>query len=129
MPAQDELSARVAELAPAIARDPRPAPALRVGAMGHRTLPDGAEARVTAAVNRVLAAIRASALAATAEAEVAARFQGPLDLVLVSPFAQGADQIIATAAEEIGYRLGAVLPFEESAYEKTFDLEGADGAL
>lgn len=129
MSAQDELNALVAEFAPQIARDPRPAPVLRVGAMGHRTLPDRAEMRVTAAVNRVLGAIRAAALAATTEPEVAARFQGPLDLVLISPFAQGADQIIATAAEETGYRLGAVLPFEEAEYEKTFDLDGADGAL
>ena len=67
MLASNSLNALVAEHAPQIARDPRPTPTLRVGAMGHRTLPPGAEPRVTAAVERVLAAIRVSALAAVAD--------------------------------------------------------------
>ena len=45
---------------------------------------------------------------------------------LLSPLAEGADQLIAAAALDAGWRLGAVLPFDQSAYAATFDLPDAD---
>jgi len=129
MLARDDLAKLMAQLAPRIARDPRPAPALRVGAMGHRELPPGAEARALAAVEGMLAAIRTAADAALAEPTIGARFSGVLELSVVTPLAQGADQIIAIAGEKAGCRIGAILPFDAADYEATFDLAGADEAL
>ena len=129
MLARDDLSRLVVQLAPEIARDPRPAPSLRVGAMGHRALPPGAEPRALAAVEGVLAAIRAAANTALSESDIRARFSGKLELTVISPLAQGADQIIATAGEKTGCRIGAILPFGVADYEATFDLAGADEAL
>ncbi len=129
MLANDELATWVARFAPEIARDPRPQPVLRVGAMGHRQLPEGAEARVTAATQVVLKAIRDAALAALSEPDVAARFHGEPELSVISPMAEGADQIIAWVGEKLGYRIGAILPFCVDDYEKTFDLPHADAAI
>ncbi len=129
MLAKDELTTLIARLAPTIARDPRPAPALRVGAMGHRQLPANSEARVVTTTQTVLRTIRDAAVAALAEPGVARRFNGPPELSVISPLAEGADQIIAWVGEKLGYRIGAILPFGVSDYEKTFDLPGSDAAV
>ena len=88
---------------------PDGSPAIRVAAIGHREIAPHLKARVAAAVAQVLTDIRTGA-------------QGAPRLVLVSPLAQGADQLIATAALELGYRLEAVLPAEPASYERTFGL-------
>jgi class 3 adenylate cyclase len=84
-------------------------PAIRVAAIGHREIAPHLKTRVAAAVAQVLTDIRTGA-------------QGAPRLVLVSPLAQGADQLIAIAALELGYRLEAVLPAEPADYERTFGL-------
>ena len=53
----------------------------------------------------------------------------PPRLVLVSPLAQGADQLIATTALALGYRLEAVLPASAADYERTFDRETAQADI
>ena len=125
MPVKDDLAAFAAHAAPEIARDPRPRPVLRVGAMGHRRF-GGREAHVAAGVDAALAAIRAAAAEALKEPATAARFSGELDLVVLSPLAEGADQMIAAAGRKLDYRLGAILPFAAGDYEKTFDLDDAE---
>jgi adenylate cyclase len=84
-------------------------PAIRVAAIGHRKIAPQLKGRVAAAVQRVLSDIRSGA-------------QDAPRLVLVSPLAQGADQLITTMALELGYRLEAVLPAEPADYERTFGL-------
>lgn len=84
-------------------------PAIRVAAIGHRQIAPQFEAGVAAAVKQALAGVRAGAQAAPR-------------LVLVSPLAQGADQLIAMTALELGYRLEAILPSEVADYEQTFGL-------
>ncbi|HEX4026852.1 MAG TPA: adenylate/guanylate cyclase domain-containing protein [Rhizomicrobium sp.] len=89
---------------------PDDSPALRVAAIGHREISPLLKARVAAAAKQVLTDIRDGA-------------QGASRLVLVSPLAQGADQLIATTALELGYRLEAVLPAPPTDYERTFGLD------
>lgn len=87
-----------------------------VAAIGHRLIPPEVRARVAETVERVLSDIRAGAEGVSATLPV------PAKLVLVSPLAQGADQLIAASALLLGYRLAAVLPAAEAEYERTFDL-------
>lgn len=129
MLAKDELTHLVARLAPQIANDPRPAPVLRVGAMGHRQFPHGGEALASAVAETVLASIRNAVLAALAEPETAARFDGAPELTVISPLAEGADQLVAAAGQKTGYRIGAILPFDVADYERTFDLSGAEASI
>jgi adenylate cyclase len=82
-------------------------PILRIAAIGHRRIAPQLKARVTATIRRVLSDIRDGA---------------PCRLVLVSPLAQGADQMITATALELGYRLEAVLPGTPADYEGTFGL-------
>ncbi len=83
---------------------------LVAGAIGRRRLGAGAELGLRSSVMRVLAAISGGAGAPAS---------------LLSPLAEGADQLIAAAALDAGWRLGAVLPFEPAAYAATFDLPDA----
>lgn len=89
---------------------------VRVAAIGHRLIAPEVQARVARTVERVLSGIRAGLEAVPAMPPV------PVKLVLVSPLAQGADQLIATTALAMGYRLAAVLPAAQADYERTFDL-------
>ncbi len=84
-------------------------PALRVAAIGHRRIAPQLRAGVAAAVRRVLSDIRDGAIEAPR-------------LVLVSPLAQGADQMITMTALGLGFRLEAVLPARPDNYERTFGL-------
>jgi hypothetical protein len=83
---------------------------LIAGAIGRRRLGPGADEGVARAVRQVLAALSAGAG------------------TVVSPLAEGADQLIASTALDAGWRIGAVLPFDRTAYAATFDLEDADAA-
>ena len=94
--------------------------AIRIAAIGHRVIAPEVRARVASTVERVLLDIRAAV-------EVIARTSSaPIKLVVVSPLAQGADQLIATSAMTAGYRLAAVLPAAQAEYERTFDLGTQD---
>ena len=107
------------------ARPPRPSPFLRVAVTGHRPRPDRSldidEVRQACAATFVDLAVCLSKLNNPAFAGV------PPTLALVSPLAEGADQIAAdgffeaTFPDEVNRRLEAVLPFGLEAYANTFD--------
>ena len=89
---------------------------IRIAAIGHRLIAPEVRMRVARTVERILSDIRAAA-------EVIPQpSPDPVKLVVVSPMAQGADQLIATSALALGYRLAAVLPAAQAEYERTFDL-------
>jgi adenylate cyclase len=89
--------------------------ALRIAALGHRIISPKTRDAVARAVKHILVSVREGAL----------RPDGP-DLVVISPLAQGADQIIAGAGLALGYQLQAILPGPQSDYERTFDLGETD---
>ncbi len=101
---------------------PRPRITLRVGATGHR-------AKALEAVDQnVLRETVRTALRRIAEhtREVAGEGEGDYSadlprLVMVSALAEGADQLLAEVALELGYELDAPLPFERDEYKKDFD--------
>jgi hypothetical protein len=98
--------------------EPSPSNALRVAAIGHRIISPKTLDRVTRAADHILAAI----------AQGAARTDGP-DLVVLSPLAQGADQLIAGVGLRQNYQLQAILPGPQADYELTFDLGEADDEI
>ena len=91
-------------------------PSLRIGVSGHRVppkLPEESEAPLRAHIDRILAAIAATARKAnTASA-----------LVIVSSLAEGSDRIVAAAGLAAGFALQAVLPFEKAEYERDFETQ------
>ncbi|MFL6722078.1 MAG: hypothetical protein ACJ8FT_09800 [Sphingomonas sp.] len=107
---------------------------LSVGVTGHRADMLSAE-RLPALRQRIRDTL---ALLAAAGAELLEKHRdcfaaGPLHLRFVSPVADGADQIAAEVALELGWELQAVLPFERSAYRASLANHGAreriDGLL
>lgn len=105
-----------------MARPPRIPFALAIGVTGHRIDAITAEAvphverRVAEAFD--LLACQARALAAR-EADMFA--ESPPTITLVSPLADGADQIAAEVALGRDFRLQAILPFERKVYLADFD--------
>ncbi|MEP6982145.1 MAG: hypothetical protein ABI853_00690 [Sphingomicrobium sp.] len=99
---------------------------LSVGVTGHRAdmLANGSGAVLRDRISQTLALI------ASAGADLLARERGcfapgPCQLRFVSPVADGADQIAAEVALELGWELQAILPFERSAYRNSLPNEGA----
>ena len=111
-------------------RPPRLPPVLNIGVTGHRSqaLAAGDIDALRRRIGDVLQAIfdRADALR---DSEPELFTDDPPSLVFVSPLADGADQISAEVALDLGFELHAVLPFERSAYRTTLEhgsLEGFD---
>lgn len=113
---------------------PRPPFVLTVGVTGHRSDALAGD-DVDALRGRLMAAltlIRDAALATHADQ---GRWfaPGPPRLEFVSPLADGADQIAAECALELGFRLHAVLPFDRAPYREELAGNGAlarfDGLL
>ncbi len=107
---------------------------ITVGVTGHRSDALAGEG-VGALRDRLMAAltlITDSALATYAE-QGQWFAQGPPSLQFVSPLADGADQIAAECALELGYKLHAVLPFERDSYRSELagngELERFDALL
>ncbi len=107
---------------------------ITVGVTGHRSDALAGEG-VGALRDRLMAAltlITDSALATHAE-QGQWFAQGPPSLQFVSPLADGADQIAAECALELGYKLHAVLPFERDSYRSELagngELERFDALL
>ncbi|MEI7790272.1 MAG: hypothetical protein WCJ15_03760, partial [Alphaproteobacteria bacterium] len=88
---------------------------LRIAAIGHRVISFKNRDAVAHSVRHILAAID----------QGGARPEG-LELAVISPLAQGADQLIASAGLEQGFRLQAILPAAQADYEKTFNLGDFD---
>jgi len=101
---------------------PRPHLALRVGVTGHRlvrlTEPDVDAAAVRAQVQSVLAEIHRVATAVGRD--FGAVYSGPPLLRLISPLAEGTDQMVADTALEMGYVLHVPLPCLPAIYTRGF---------
>src|SRR5258708_23538825 len=97
---------------------PPPVPfVLSVGVTGHRAdvLPAGSEERLRKRIGETLALV-ASAGADLLGDERECFAAEPCKLRFISPIADGADQIAAEVALELGWELQLVLPFERSVY-------------
>ncbi len=106
---------------------PPPVPfVLAVGVTGHRAevLPEGS---VPVLRERVRDVLRQIELAGhdLIEKERDCFSTDPPKLRFVSPIADGADQIAAEVALELGWDLQAILPFERSAYRASLANDGA----
>jgi hypothetical protein len=98
---------------------PRPTLGLSVGITGHRELAAGSTAALELLVGELLAEI------ADAVHDVGRRFPTMFvdtapDLVLLSQFARGADQLASRVGRRHGYHLRAVLPFAPQEYATDF---------
>src|SRR5881275_574780 len=109
----------------------RPAPprlsfVLSVGVTGHRAdvLLEGSIKRLRARIRDVLRLI-AEAGTELAEHEAGLFAAQPVQRRFISPIADGADQIAAEVALELGWELQLVLPFERSVYRASLGNHGA----
>ena len=100
--------------------------ALTVGVTGHRlrALADGRPAAIGDEIRQALDAIEREALALF-KREAGLFAASPPTLTLVSPLADGADQIAAEAGMARGWRLQTVLPFDRATYVRDFSGDGA----
>ena len=120
----------------ALQHPPRAPLVLRVGVVGHRPdpkkrpNPDVAALRETCRelllhIQDTFGGVATSHrdLFAEPPARVEGNVEGspPCGLRLVSALAEGADQWVAGEAQQLGYELQVVLPFERQEYEKDFD--------
>jgi hypothetical protein len=122
------LARALRDAAPRIAVEPRPHPALRVGGIGHRAIAGDKIGPIKTTLHNVFAIIRETANAALAQEATGKWFAGALDCAVITPLAEGADRLIARAGTGQGWRLGAVLPFPQADYERTFDLDPSNRA-
>src|SRR4051812_18030375 len=99
---------------------------LSVGVTGHRAdmLPDGSVGVLRDRIRRTLELI-ASAGADLLAKEPKCFAAGPCELRFVSPIADGADQIAAEVALELGWELQVITPFDRSAYRASLANDGA----
>jgi hypothetical protein len=110
-----------------VGRHPPPVPlVLSVGVTGHRAdaLPDGTEELMRERLREILRLI-GDAGRDLLERERDCFDSAPARLRLVSPVADGADQIAAEVALELGWELQAILPFSRAAYRATLANEEA----
>ena len=108
-------------------RGPPPIPfVLSVGVTGHRAdmLPPGSEELLRKRIGEILAVV-ASGGADLLEMERDCFAIGPSRRRFISPIADGADQLAAEVALELGWELQVVLPFERSAYRASLANHGA----
>lgn len=110
-----------------VSKGPPPVPfVLCVGVTGHRAevLPEGnlpvLRERIRDALQRI-----AECGQALLEAERSCFAREPARLRFVSPIADGADQIAADAALELGWELQAVLPFDRATYRASLASDAA----
>ena len=115
------MNARLARMPPA-RTPPRPHPALRVGVTGHRLNrllePDVDLPGLLTQIRTALSTVRAAAEKAASDyGEV---YSGPPLLRLISPLAEGSDQLVANEALELGYSLHVPLPCSAERYTAAF---------
>jgi hypothetical protein len=101
---------------------PRPYPAIRAGVVGHRlaALMDGGTdiATLRATLRTILNQIQAAARDIAGQyPEI---FAGPARLRVISPLAEGTDQIVAAEALSLGYALHVPLPCPSATYLSAF---------
>jgi hypothetical protein len=117
------LARALRDVAPQIAAEPRPQPALRVGGIGRRKIAPDRLPAIDATLRKIFAILRESAEVALQKKETSQWFSGALDCAVITPLAEGADRLIACAGMAEKWKLGAVLPFPQAGYEQTFDLQ------
>jgi len=107
---------------PASNSPPRLPFALTIGVTGHRlgALADGRQAPIGDEIALALDTVEAEALALF-NRERALFATAPPVLTLVSPLADGADQMAAQAGLDRGWRLQSILPFDRATYIRDFD--------
>jgi hypothetical protein len=98
---------------------------LSVGVTGHRADIIGAGADALGTRIRDTLLLIAEAGAALLERERDCFAPGPPRLRFVSPIADGADQIAAQIALDLGWELQAILPFERATYRASLANDGA----
>ncbi len=103
---------------------PRLSFALAVGVTGHRldTIPADALPLIERRLGEALDLLAEEARA-LAKREAAVFADREATLTLVSPLADGADQLAADAALARGFRLQAILPFDRQTYLADFDAD------
>jgi len=105
-----------------VSNPPRPELALTLGITGHRVLEPATRAMLSTTLDALLARVAYKVRTiGTAHTDVFAPVAPAL--TLLSPLAEGTDQIAAEAALAQGYALHAVLPFARAEYAR--DFEGA----
>jgi len=99
---------------------------LSVGVTGHRadSLPKGSAERLRNQIRDVLLLVADAGLALLLK-EKDCFASAPLRLRFVSPIADGADQIAAEVALELGWELQVVLPFGRGEYRASLANQGA----
>lgn len=110
------------------AHPPKARLALRIGVTGHRLNKlSGQQEEVLAAQTRAALQAIADAVATIGgEAHDLGCFKdAPPLLRVISPLAEGADRIVATAGRDLGFELQAVLPFPSADYERDFKSEAS----
>jgi hypothetical protein len=107
---------------PPVVTPPRPRPALRIGVTGHRLnrlLEPGVDLdALRAQVRTALSTVRAAVEQAASDYDQV--YAGPPQLRLISPLAEGADQLVASEALELGYALHVPLPCLPEIYTAAF---------
>ena len=116
---EDETGGRVRHAGP-----PRLPFALTVGVTGHRleAIPAARRADVERRIGETLERLEGQARALLCREQELFSPEQPV-FTLVSPLAEGADQMAAEAALARGWRLQAVLPFDREAYVSDFNDE------
>lgn len=108
---------------------PRPAPAIRVGVVGHRDLDGVDRTAVRESVSRFFDGLRNAVDEALATLDQAMSpdpyVRAPALFFLIDPLAEGADQLVAEIATEGGsrYRLRAPIPFATDDYKAYFNYQ------
>jgi hypothetical protein len=101
---------------------PRPYPAIRVGVVGHRlaALADGGTdfPRLRTTLHTLLDRIQTTAR--DTASQFPETFAGPARLRIVSPLAEGTDQLVATEALQLGYALHVPIPCPATTYSAAF---------
>lgn len=98
----------------------RPRFAFRLGVTGPRNLPPAARDQLRPRIDALLASIEGSAVTAHKDPQALHDTAQPPLLRLITPLAEGADQLVAEVALARGWRIEAVLPFAAEEYRQDF---------
>ena len=97
------------------ATPPRPRLALRIGVTGPRAVPAERVQTLVGQVDGILRLVREHVRLLLIDREVASAYEkgGAPNFVLLSPLAEGIDQLVAQSALDEGYCLHVVMPFAQ----------------
>lgn len=100
---------------------------LSIGITGHRieALPEDAVETIVERLGTALGELKARAIALY-DRERSCFADAPPRILFVSPLADGADQIAAELALELGFELHAIVPFDRDSYRTTLHNSGLE---